>query len=274
MIPSPPSSPARDGRRGIQSIETGARLLKALAGASTPLALGELASRAGMSPARAHPYLVSFIRVGLVRQCSNTGHYDLGPFTLQMGLISMQRLDTVSTALPLVERLSNRLGHSMAVAVLGSHGPTIIHITSAPYPVHINIRVGTVVSMVHSATGHVFAAWLPERMARHYIERETGDASVMTSFKPLHTDPGSLSEHLQNVRRQGLAHALDSPLPGMNVVSVPVFDHTGGLCMALTGAGPGHLLDADPGGAPAQALRACADALSALLGHRNQAPAS
>ena len=84
MIPSPPSSPARDGQRGIQSIETGARLLNALVDACAPLALGELSSRAGMGPAKAHPYLVSFIRVGLVRQCSSTGHYDLGPFAREI----------------------------------------------------------------------------------------------------------------------------------------------------------------------------------------------
>lgn len=54
-----------------------------------PLPLGELAARAGMASAKAHPYLVSFVRVGLVQQDSATGFYELGPFALQMGLVSL-----------------------------------------------------------------------------------------------------------------------------------------------------------------------------------------
>ena len=54
--------------RGIQSIEVGGQLLQALLRAGRPLPLKELAQRAGMTPAKAHPYLVSFGRLGLVAQ--------------------------------------------------------------------------------------------------------------------------------------------------------------------------------------------------------------
>ena len=56
--------------------------------------------------------------------------------------------------------------------MLGSHGPTMIHMTEASYPVHVNMRKGTVMSMLHTATGLVFAAWLPPKVSEHYIARE------------------------------------------------------------------------------------------------------
>ncbi|MEP7330027.1 MAG: helix-turn-helix domain-containing protein, partial [Betaproteobacteria bacterium] len=62
-------------QRGIQSIEVGGALLRALVDADTPLPLRELAQRAGMSSARAHPYVVSFGKLGLVEQDPVTGHY-------------------------------------------------------------------------------------------------------------------------------------------------------------------------------------------------------
>src|SRR5690606_930861 len=83
---------ANDGRRSIQSVETGFPLLAALVESARPMTLRDLAAAAGMTSAKAHPYLVSFVRVGLVQQDPATGQYDLGPFALQMGLVSLQRL--------------------------------------------------------------------------------------------------------------------------------------------------------------------------------------
>ena len=53
-------------QRGIQSVEVGGQLLKALAHHGRPMALKDLARAADMTPAKAHPYLVSFGKIGLV----------------------------------------------------------------------------------------------------------------------------------------------------------------------------------------------------------------
>ena len=72
-------------QQGISSIEVGARLLQALTLQPRPQMLRDLASAAQMPPAKAHRYLVSFMRMGLVEQHSETGLYDLGSFALQLG---------------------------------------------------------------------------------------------------------------------------------------------------------------------------------------------
>jgi DNA-binding IclR family transcriptional regulator len=66
-------------RAGIQSVEVGFALLEALTRARGPQMLKDLASDAGMSAAKAHRYLVSFQRIGLVTQDARTSRYDLGP---------------------------------------------------------------------------------------------------------------------------------------------------------------------------------------------------
>src|SRR5882672_2849934 len=75
--------------RGIQSIEVGSQLLHALVHLGRPAPLKDLAREAGMTPAKAHPYLVSFGKVGLIQQDASTGHYGLGPLALQVGHISL-----------------------------------------------------------------------------------------------------------------------------------------------------------------------------------------
>src|SRR5690606_37394685 len=103
-------------------------------------------------------------------------------------------------------------------------GPTIIHITEASYPVHVNLRPGTVMSMLYTATGQVFAAFLPPKVAQHYIDREAGDAAVVTHMIARRPDAATREALLAEVRKQGIARALGNPLPGIDALSVPVFD--------------------------------------------------
>jgi DNA-binding IclR family transcriptional regulator len=85
-------------QRGIQSIEVGGQVLLALVHRGIPMALKDLAREAGMVPAKAHPYLVSFARIGLIEQDRVTGFYFLGPLALQLGLISLQQANPVQLA--------------------------------------------------------------------------------------------------------------------------------------------------------------------------------
>src|SRR5579859_1670404 len=76
-------------RRGIQSIDTGIRLLEVLEKADGPLALKELSAKADMDPSGAHRYLASFVRCGLVRQETDS-RYDFGPLALHIGLAAVR----------------------------------------------------------------------------------------------------------------------------------------------------------------------------------------
>jgi DNA-binding IclR family transcriptional regulator len=158
--------------RGIQSIEIGGRLLTALVEEGAPMSLGELAKKAHMPSAKAHPYLVSFGSFGLVEQNPLTGRYELGPFALQLGLISLQLLDPVRIAIPVITQLAADIDQTIGLSVLGNRGPTIIYISESSYPIHVNMRTGTVMSIQATATGRVFAAFLPPKQVERMVEQE------------------------------------------------------------------------------------------------------
>ena len=94
--------------RGIQSIEVGGALLRALARSGEPMMLRDLAREAGMAPAKAHPYLVSFSRIGLIEQDETNGRYEIGALALELGLISLRRLSAVRIAAPGLRRSQAR----------------------------------------------------------------------------------------------------------------------------------------------------------------------
>jgi DNA-binding IclR family transcriptional regulator len=73
---------------------------------------------------------------------------------------------------------------------------------------------------------------------------------------------------LEKIREQGVAQALGNPLPGIDALSVPVFDHSGQIVLALTSLGPSTLFDASIDSPILAQLRQCANSISHQLGWR------
>lgn len=254
-------------RRGIQSIEVGGALLQALVKNGAPMMLKDLAREAGMPPAKAHPYLVSFGKLGLIEQDPLTGRYGLGTFALQMGLSALQGLNPLRVATPEAARLSDEIQQNVAIAVWGNHGPTIVGIEECSRPVHVNMRAGTVMSLLNSATGKVFAAFLPERLVEPLVQEEL--SRLASADQPaLRPSRKYLEESLAEVRERRMARAVGHPIPGINAFCAPVFDHTGHLALAITAMGPSGSFSPEWDGPIATRLKACAEAISARLGSR------
>ena len=248
-------------RRGIQSIEVGGTLLQTLVRRGVPMMLKDLAGEAGMPAAKAHPYLVSFGKLGLIEQDNMTGLYKLGPFALQMGLTALNELDTVKVACDQATVLSLEIQQNVALSVWGNHGPTVVRIQECNRIVHVNMRTGSVMSLLDSATGKVFAAFLPSRQTEDMLTQELGAQADNPEYM------AQLREVLDEVRRRGMARAVGYPVPGIHALSVPVFDSSGQLALVMTTLGPAAAFDCSWDGVLAIRLRDCAAEVSRLIGY-------
>lgn len=253
-------------RAGIQSVEVGFALLEGLAQARAPLMLKEAAAAAGMSAAKAHRYLVSFQRLGLVTQDPRTSRYDLGPASLKLGLAALTRLDPVRLARERMPALLEALQHTVALAVWGNHGPTVVHWEESAQSVTANLRLGDVMPLLSSATGRCFAAYLPAELTQGMLNAEMQRAQ-QTGRTDLPLNQKDLRALLAEVRAHGTARVVDTLLPGIVAFCTPVFDSSGHLVMGITTLGSIASFDPAYGGAIDTALRATAQQLSADLGH-------
>jgi DNA-binding IclR family transcriptional regulator len=254
-------------RAGIQSVEVGFALLEVLSKAPGPLMLRDLAAAAGMSAAKAHRYLVSFQRLQLVVQDAGSTRYDLGPAALKLGLASLSRLDAVKLARERIVALMEQIGHTLALAVWGNHGPTIVHWEESPQAVTVHLRLGDVMPLLSSATGRCFAAYLSRDAITPMLKDEIARAQ-----KQRRADvPGSLAEAralLDEVRERGAARVVDTLLPGIVGFCAPVFDSDGHIALGMVALGPLGTFDPEWEGAIDKPLRAAANQLSSDLGYR------
>ena len=265
-------------QRGIQSIEVGGQLLHALVHSGRPMALKDLAREADMSAAKAHPYMVSFGRLGLIEQDAVSGHYLLGPLALQLGLIGLQQANPVQIATPMIDALAQRIGQTIAIAVWGDRGATIVRIAESPAAVHVAMRHGTVFSLTDTASGRLFGAYLDAAIVKQQLDaararrklrdrdREGAGKAVGMPQQPPLPAWKDFEVQLDEVRRHGISRSEGEIVAGVNAMSAPVFDHTGAIKLAITAIGAAGIFDSRWNGELAKALKACADAVSQRLG--------
>lgn len=220
-----------------------------------------------MAPAKAHPYLVSFGKLGLIEQDAPSGSYGLGSLALQLGLLSLQQFDPVRLATPRIVELAALLCHTVALAVWGNRGPTIVRIEEAPSPVHVNMRHGTVVSLRSTASGRLFAAYMP----RAKVLAALADERRLVQQLPARAKPTSLLDaafrrELDAVRRHALSCVVDTPVPGVSAMAAPVFSESATIVLSLIAIGPTSIFDTRLEGSIASALRRTASELSRQLG--------
>ena len=251
-------------QRGIQSIEVGLRVLQALTEQRRPLPLKDIGRLADMAPAKAHPYLVSFMQGGLVKQNPLTGHYELGPGALQLGLAALQQLDPLTEASQEAAQLAAASDLSIALAVWGQLGPTVVRLDEPRYPLHVNLRVGAVMSLFNTITGRVFAAYLPEKMVRSMLEDEHRRVVGGTSAS---FDAPEVQALLSEIRATGMGRGVSMPQPGVNTLCAPVFDAAGHIALVMTMIGPQGVFDAEIDSAAGELLREHARRTSLRLGH-------
>lgn len=264
------ASPARERRQRVQSATTAVVLLKGLASLGGRASLTALAAYVDESPAKVHRYLVSLIEESLVSQEPLTQLYVLGPECLAIGLAAMRIVDPIREAERSLVLLRETLEVTCFVAVMGNRGPTIVRFEEPGLPITVNVRVGSVMSLLWSATGRVFLGLLDESRVRAIAEDELKHAP--DDLRSL-LDPANPIERLRaDIQAAQCATVKDVNLKGISAVSAPLLDFNGRLCGTLTALGATGGFDSSIDGPIAEAVRREARMISARLGHVVEAP--
>ncbi|MGQ3676471.1 IclR family transcriptional regulator [Xanthobacter sp. TB0139] len=208
----------------IQSVSIAARFLDVLAQAEGPMALGEIARRGRTGTSTAHRYMQSLVREGLVSQDEVTGHYDLGPAALNIGIRALRRIDPVEVAARMMKTLSGEIAAACGVAIWTERGPTIVRwYRNADFFIS-TVSLGDVLPVNNSACGLVFQAYLSKEAiaAARKIQPATFRGPV-----PKAVD-------LEAVRHEGGAELNEHLFSMLTGKAAPVFDAQNELACVVT----------------------------------------
>ena len=217
----PPSAPS--SRRGIQSVETGLRVLAALAAAGGPAPLTALGVRAGLSPSQTHRYLQSLVASGMAVQDA-ASRYDLGPGVIRIGIAALARLNAFSRAEAAMLRFVEETGRTGLLSVWGEAGAVCVRWFPGRPAVVTSLGVGSVMPLLFSATGRVFLAFLTPQELAGPLAAARAEAATPIEIAPVQ----------QSVRQALLAESSDAVFVGLRTLAAPIFDLQGRLSMVAT----------------------------------------
>lgn len=251
-------------QQGVQGVEIGLRIANVLAEAEGPMALSEIAKAAGMPASKAHRYLVSLCRSGLMEQDPASSRYDLSRSAIRMGLAALSRLDEFRAADAILQELHRATRIASYAMVWGGQGPVPVRrAESAPFIVAA--RIGATISTVNSSAGRVFAAYLPPHLTDPVITKEIA-SGVKPTVGGQTLKRAEFNKLLAQIREDGIGGTQDL-VSGFQSLSAPVFDMSGQIVMTLLFLSLRDEHDFSPTGKTAGILKEAALNLSYGLGY-------
>ncbi|WP_411819036.1 IclR family transcriptional regulator [Hyphococcus formosus] len=201
----------------VKSIDNAFEILNAVAQHDGPISLKEIALRAGVSPSKAHRYLQSLCRCGLINQTRKSGAYDLGVETMRLGLAAVNRVDLINRAADGLSELVDAIGADAYISVWSDLGPTVIRTERLASASNAYLGPGLSLPMFTSSTGLIFAAFACKPVLREALSREAESRGEPIT---------RLSEHwmplLKKIREVRYARYSSDLLPGHHCISAPI----------------------------------------------------
>jgi DNA-binding IclR family transcriptional regulator len=141
-----------------------------------------------------------------------------------------------------------------------------VRILDAGGPVSVTLRHGAVLSLYKSATGRAFSTFFRSPFLRDALERELTEEAHSQGIAV-----GTIRRQFENMLREfsgrGIARTTGSLTPGINGLSVPVFDHGGRMVAAVTALGSAGDFDVEWDSPTTKAMKETGYALSRRMGY-------
>jgi len=221
-------APGRD-HGGIQSVDIGMAVLKALAMAKGPMSLKEIGNACSMAPSKAHRYLHSLVASGLVAQQKRSGKYDLGPFALRLGASAIRRIDVVNRVSDQLEDLVEQVKMPAHITVWSHQGPIAVRWQRTGDLLTSPDVLGSIFPLLRSATGNVFLAHLPERITQPFVAAELQKEAELESSIEF-----NIADIARTVREQGYAITLGTFVPHYVGIAAPIINWDDEICAVVT----------------------------------------
>lgn len=163
----------------------------------------------------------------------------------------------VRAATPTLSALRDELNETCFLAVWGNKGPTVVHVEQPLRAVTLVTRVGSVLPLLGSSTGLVFASYLPEAEFAPLRDEEAHLPGV--------PDAKALAAQVAEIRASGLHHVHGLLMPGVNALSAPVFAVGEQIAGVITVVGAASGFHAETSGRAAALLKQAAETITARM---------
>jgi DNA-binding IclR family transcriptional regulator len=217
----------------IQVIDRMAKLLDVISGHDEPASLKILSAETGLHPSTAFRILSSLAEHGYIERTAR-GNYQLGAKLMQLGSRVSASVDIRKVALPLMEKLRDRLGETVNLAVREEDEVVYIERSLAKRMIRVEQIIGSRAPLHVTAVGKLMLGDLGDAACRSYAKRSKLPAYTGHTRTRL---PDLLEESAAAIK-QGYALDNEEAELGVGCIGTLIRDASGQVVAGLSVSAP------------------------------------
>lgn len=194
--------------------------------------LAELCSRLALPKTTVHRLLSTLEEMGYVGQEKKRGEYALTGKLFQLGSRVIHHSGLVDLARQDCQKLRDMVGETVNLCIPHETDMLVVDIQVANHPLKQDTRVGVGFSMIRSASGRAYLAFLKEPELGELLNRIKREENLPQPQWKILTD------ELDETRRIGLGYDDEEIFTGVRCVAAPVFDHQANVVATISISAP------------------------------------
>ena len=218
--------PASRNAYPTPALEKGLDILELFAREPAGLTKSEVARRLDRSVSEIFRMLVCLEDRGYIVREPEDDRFRL---TLRLFHLAQEHPPTkrlLQAAVPILQDVAHRLGQSCHLGVLNDANVVITAVAESPISPGFSVKLGSVVDLMQTASGHVILSYLPPDARARAIEQW----QTQTGGKP----PRDFETHLRAIRTKGFEEHESYVIRGVTNLSFPVLDERRVAIAAMT----------------------------------------
>jgi DNA-binding IclR family transcriptional regulator len=256
---------SRDSGQGpaTRTISRAMAILYAFDETRPELGVTDLSQLTGLDKSTVYRLLSALQQGGLVDQDPETSKYRLGGGLVRLGGLALKDTDLPRIARPHLQQLADRTQETVNLSVMTENDRIVnIDVIISPRRVRNVGWIGREMPPHAVSGGKVFLAHLPPERLEQVIAK-----GLPAHTKNTITDPSTLCEELEEIRRTGYGITEEELEEGLNAVSAAVRNHEGQVVAIISVSGPTSRLPGERLMELGEETKATADRISQQMGY-------
>lgn len=246
----------------IQSLIRAMDVLEALKEPEKAFSLSELSESLDLPPSTIHRILQTFSTKNYVTRDEKTHLYQLGPALISLGMAATHNVKLQDMAPPILRKLSAMTMEDTFLVILAGFRGLVLERVEGPNNLKVIEKFGAEVDLHCGAIRKSLLAYQPNSFIRDFIEHGLSRHAENTI-----TNPKTLIEDLEKIRREGIAVSCGEYIPDAVGVGAPVFSRNGTVIASMGLIAPVSRVDDQKIAVFKKDVKQCALELSYHLGY-------
>lgn len=236
-------------------------LIEAIAAASEPVGVTELAREIGATKSAVFRILVNLERRGYVTRDPVTSKCQLGGQLVHLGYQATKTIDLRVRARPVLEDLHARFNETVNLGILVGDHISYVDMIESDHGLRMSATIGGTEPMHSTSLGKAVLSFLPDHERENILTRPLVRITERTI-----TDPDLLRADLARIRATGISEDRGENEIGARCFGSPIFNHRGKVIAAVSVSSPESRFDVVRFDEIPRAVREAAMAITAAIG--------